>query len=127
VQQAETFASTIVLSNRDGSYALVALPREAQIAPLYGILSGDFDHDGKLDLLLAGNFSGVQPEIGSMMASYGLMLHGNGHGGFTALHEAQSGFSVPGEARDIQRLRSSHGDLYVVARNNDRPLFFRRR
>ena len=127
VKQAETFASVIALSNRNGAYTLVALPREAQIAPLYGILSGDFDHDGKLDLLLAGNFSGVQPEIGSMMASYGLMLHGNGHGGFTALNEARSGFIVPGEARDIQRLRSIHGDLYVVARNNDRPLFFRPR
>ena len=127
LKQAETFASAIALSNRDGSYTLVPLPREAQIAPVYGILAGDFDHDGKLDLLLAGNFSGVQPEIGSMMASYGLMLHGDGHGAFTALDEAQSGFVVPGEARDIQRLRSARGDLYVVARNNDRPLFFRRR
>ena len=127
MKQAETFASAVALSNRDGSYALVPLPRQAQIAPLYGILSGDFDHDGKLDLLLAGNFSGVQPEIGSMTASDGLLLHGNGHGGFTALNEARSGFVVPGEARDIQRLRSIHGDLYVVARNNDRPLFFQRR
>ena len=127
LKQAETFASATLLSNPDGSYTLVPLPREAQIAPVYGILAGDFDHDGKLDLLLAGNFSGVQPEIGSMMASYGLMLHGNGHGGFTALHEAQSGFVVPGEARDIQRLRTTRGDLYVVARNNDRPLFFRLR
>src|SRR5258708_38336938 len=88
VKQAETFASAIALSNRDGSYTLVPLPREAQIAPVYGILAGDFDHDGKLDLLLAGNFSGVQPEIGSMMASYGLMLHGNGHGGFIPLDRA---------------------------------------
>jgi hypothetical protein len=127
VKQAETFATTVALSNRDGSYTLVPLPREAQIAPVYGILAGDFDHDGNLDLLLAGNFSGVPPEIGSMMASYGLMLHGDGHGGFTALHEAQSGFVVPGEARDIQRLRTRRGDLYVVARNNDRPLFFRPR
>ena len=127
VQQAETFASAIALSNRDGSYTLAPLPREAQIAPVYGVVAGDFDHDGNLDLLLAGNFSGVQPEIGSMMASYGLMLHGNGHGGFTALNEGQSGFVVPGEARDIQRLRTIHGDLYVVARNNDRPLFFRPR
>ncbi|HXG96179.1 MAG TPA: VCBS repeat-containing protein [Gemmatimonadales bacterium] len=127
LQQAETFASAVLLSNRDGSYTLVPLPREAQIAPVYGILAGDFDHDGKLDLLLAGNFSGVQPEIGSMMASYGLLLHGDGHGGFTALNEAQSGFAVPGEARDIQRLRTRRGDLYVVARNNDRPLFFRPR
>jgi len=127
LKQAETFASAIALSNRDGSYTLVPLPPEAQIAPVYGIFSGDFDHDGKLDLLLAGNFSGVQPEIGSMMASYGLMLQGNGHGGFRALKEAQSGFVVPGESRNIQRLRTRRGDLYIIARNNDRPLFFRPR
>jgi enediyne biosynthesis protein E4 len=127
VKQAETFATALALSNRDGSYTLVALPSAAQIAPVYGILAGDFDHDGKLDLLLAGNFSGVQPEIGSMMASYGLMLRGNGRGGFTPWHADQSGFVVPGESRDIQRLRTARGDLYIVARNNDRPLFFRAR
>jgi len=126
-KQAETFATALALSNRDGSYTLVPLAREAQIAPVYGILAGDFDHDGKLDLLLAGNFSGVQPEIGSMMASYGLMLRGNGRGGFTPLHADQTGFVVPGESRDIQRLRTRRGDLYIVARNNDRPLFFRPR
>ncbi|HEY7194596.1 MAG TPA: VCBS repeat-containing protein, partial [Gemmatimonadales bacterium] len=125
VKQAETFATAIALSNRDGSYTLVALPREAQIAPVYGILASDFDHDGKLDLLLAGNFEGVQPEIGSMMASYGLMLRGDGRGRFTPLRAGESGFFVPGEARDIERLRTRRGDLYIIARNNDRPLFFR--
>ena len=125
-KEAETFASAVALSNRDGSYALVALPREAQIAPVYGILAGDFNHDGKLDLLLAGNFSGVQPEIGSMMASRGLLLFGDGRGGFAPVPASESGFVVPGEGRDIQRLRTARGDLYVVARNNDRPLFFRR-
>ncbi len=127
VKQTETFATALALSNRDGSYTLVAPPSAAQIAPVYGILAGDFDHDGKLDLLLAGNFSGVQPEIGSMMASYGLLLRGNGRGGFTPLRADQSGFVVPGETRDIQRLRTARGDLYIVARNNDRPLFFRAR
>jgi len=127
VKQAETFATAIALSNRDGSYTLLPLPREAQIAPVYGILATDVDHDGKLDLLLAGNFSGVQPNIGSMMASYGLMLRGDGHGRFTPLRAGESGFFVPGEARDIQRLRTGRGDLYIVARNDDRPLFFRPR
>jgi hypothetical protein len=37
----------------------------------------------------------------------------------------ESGFFVPGQARDIARVRTPRGDLYVVARNNDRPLFFR--
>ncbi len=124
-KQAYTFATALARNNGDGSFTLVPLPRAAQLAPVYGILAADVDRDGRLDLLLAGNFDGVKPEIGRMSASYGLYLRGNGRGGFTPIETAQSGFLVRGQARDIQHLRTRHGDLYVVARNNDRPLMFR--
>jgi hypothetical protein len=125
VKQVETFESALARNNGDGSFTLVPLAREAQIAPVYGLLAGDFDRDGKLDVLLAGNLAGVQPAIGNMMASDGLLLRGDGRGGFSPVRATDSGFFVPGQARDIQRLRTRRGDLYVVARNNDRPLFFR--
>jgi len=124
-KQAYTFATTLVRNNGEGSFTLVPLPRAAQLAPVYGILAADCDGDGHLDLLLAGNFDGVKPEIGRMSASYGLFLRGDGRGGFTPVEAAQSGFLVPGQARDIQRIRTRHGELYVVTRNNDRPLMFR--
>ncbi len=77
--------------------------------------------------MLAGNFDGLPPELGGRMsASYGLILRGDGHGNFTPLDVSRSGFFVPGETRDIQRVSSArYGTLYVVARNNDRPLVFR--
>jgi hypothetical protein len=124
-KQARTLATALARNNGDGSFTLVPLPLEAQLAPVYGILAGDFDGDGKVDLLLAGNFDGVQPSIGRMSASYGLMLRGDGKGGFTPVPVAESGFFVPGQARDIKRVRTRRGDLYVVTRNNDRPLIFR--
>src|SRR5205823_6293803 len=83
VKQAHTFATALARNNGDGSFTLSALPLEAQLAPVYGILAQDVDGDGKPDLLLAGNFDGVQPEIGRMSASYGLVLRGDGHGRFT--------------------------------------------
>ena len=125
VKHVETFASVLARNNGDGSFTLVPLPREAQMAPIYGLLAGDFDRDGKLDILLAGNLAGVQPAMGSMTASYGLLLRGDGRGGFTPVRATDSGFFVPGQARDIQRLRTRRGNLYIVSRNNDRPLFFR--
>ena len=125
VKRAETFATTLVRNNGDGSFTLIPLPRAAQVAPVYGILAGDFDGDGKTDLLLAGNFDGVQPEFGRMAASYGLFLRGDGRGHFTPVPALASGFFVPGQARDIERVRTRHGDLYLVTRNNDRPLLFR--
>ncbi|PYP40617.1 MAG: hypothetical protein DMD48_02890 [Gemmatimonadetes bacterium] len=124
-KKTETFATSLARNNGDGSFTLAPLPLAAQIAPVYGILADDFDQDGKLDLLLAGNFDGVKPDLARMSASYGLFLRGDGAGHFTPVRTAESGFFVPGQVRDIQKLRTRAGDLYIVARNNDRPLFFR--
>ncbi|HEY6209212.1 MAG TPA: VCBS repeat-containing protein, partial [Gemmatimonadales bacterium] len=125
LKPAHTFATALARNNGDGSFTLIPLPREAQLAPVYGILARDFAGHGKTDLLVAGNFDGVRPEIGRMSASYGMFLHGDGTGRFTPVPTSRSGFFVPGQARDIQRVRTRRGDLYVVTRNNDRPLVFR--
>lgn len=125
LRTAYTFATSVAHNNGDGSFTLMPLPAEAQLAPVYGILAIDADRDGRSDLLLAGNFDGFKPEIGRMSASYGLMLRGDGKGKFTPLRAVESGFMVPGQARDIQRVRTANGELIVVARNNDRPLVFR--
>jgi hypothetical protein len=125
LKQANTFATSFVRNNGDGSFTVVPLPSEAQLAPVYGILATDVDRDGHADLLLAGNFDGFKPEIGRMSASYGLVLRGDGKGAFTPVRAPESGFFVPGQARDIQRVRTPQGELIVVTRNNDRPLIFR--
>jgi hypothetical protein len=127
VKKANAFATSLVRNNGDGSFTMIPLPSEAQIAPVYGILPADFDGDGKPDLLLAGNFDGVKPEIGQMSAGYGVFLRGQGKGKFIPVRTADSGFLVPGQTRDIQRVRTKKGDIYIVARNNDRPLVFRSR
>jgi hypothetical protein len=100
------------------------LPLAAQVSPVFGLLAADFDGSGKTEVLLAGNFDGVKPEIGTLTASFGAFLRDDGKGHFTAVPELESGFEVPGETRDIQRVRTRNGVIYVVARNNDRPLVF---
>ncbi|MDB4877987.1 MAG: ASPIC/UnbV domain protein [Gemmatimonadetes bacterium] len=127
VKTAYTFASSLVRNNGDGSFTVMPLPDEAQLAPVYGILATDIDRDGHTDLVMGGNFEGFKPAIGAMTASYGLVLRreSKGDGSFTPLRAPESGFSVPGQVRDIQRVRTANGDLIVVARNNDRPLVFR--
>jgi hypothetical protein len=60
-----------------------------------------------------------------MAASYGLLLRGDGKGKFTPSRAPESGFFVPGQSRDIARLRTAAGATYIVTRNNDAPLFFR--
>jgi pimeloyl-ACP methyl ester carboxylesterase len=121
-----TFATSLVRNNGDGSFTVIPLPAEAQISPVYGIVAADVNGDGHPDLLLAGNFDGLQPELGPMRTSFGAVLLGDGKGGFAAVPPARSGFVVPGQTRDIQRVRTARGDVYIVARNNDRPLVFAR-
>jgi len=125
VKNAYTFATVLAKNNGDGSFTLVPLPREAQFSPVYGILASDVDRDGKVDLMLAGNLDGVKPETGRMSGGYGVLLKGDGRGNFIPVRTRDSGFFVPGQARDIQRLRTARGEVYVVTRNNDRPLVFR--
>ena len=137
VEKVYTLASSMALNNGDGSFTLVPLPDEAQLAPIYGMLAIDVDRDGHTDLVVGGNFDGFKPEIGRMAASYGLVLLGAGELAGGAKAESQhavpfrvasalaSGFEVPGQTRDIARVRGAGGDLVVVARNNDRPLVFR--
>jgi hypothetical protein len=124
-KSAQTFATSLVRNDGDGKFTLIPLAREAQLAPVYGILPEDIDGDGKTDLLMAGNLDEVRLEIGAMHASYGLVLRGDGRGAFSPSHATESGFRVPGQARDIQRVRTRDGSLYFVTRNNDRPLVFR--
>jgi hypothetical protein len=124
VKQAYTFATTLVRNDGGGRFTLLPLPLEAQLAPVYGILPADVDLDGHLDLLVAGNLDGATPAIGRMRASYGLLLRGDGAGGFTPVEGLESGFVVPGQAREIQRVQTRQGVRYVVTRNDDRALVF---
>ena len=107
--------SCVFLNDGKGGFEKKALPGEAQFSPVYGILPGDFDGDGKMDLLVGGNFYESKPEVGIYDASYGLLLKGDGRGGFVPVPAEKSGFFVKGAVRDIEKV----GDRVVVAMNND--------
>jgi hypothetical protein len=117
--EAHTFSSAIALNNGNGMFTLRPLPMEAQFAPVYAILARDFDGDGRMDLLLAGNFYGVPPVIGRYDASYGLLLRGAGDGRFTPVDMEDSNILIEGQSRRMRMLRGAGGaSLVAVARNN---------
>jgi len=120
VLEADQFANAVAI-NRGGSFALQPLPVEAQFAPVYASLADDFDGDGQTDLIVAGNFYGVTPVQGRYDASYGLLLHGDGHGGFSAVDMERSGLEIDGQVRRMAGLKRAKGErVILVARNDDR-------
>ena len=128
VLTAHTFASAVALLGANGTFTLTPLPIEAQFAPVYASVARDFDGDGKIDLLLGGNFLGAPPMLGRSDASYGVLLHGLGDGTFTAVDLVASGVMIRGEVRHMQPVKRADGHTtIVVARNNDRLAFLRTR
>lgn len=118
--KASCFASCYLENKGNNQFTLTPLPREAQFSPIYGIHTGDFNQDGNLDMILAGNFFGTRIKFGEYDANKGLLLTGNGKGDFTVLNDVQSGFHINGEVRDIADVRLASGKkIMIFALNND--------
>ncbi len=94
-----SWLESVVLLNRGDHFELRALPAEAQLAPVFGVVAQDFDGDGRVDLFLAQNFFGLQPDVPRLDAGRGLLLRGDGRGGFDALTATMSGLAIYGEQR----------------------------
>ena len=120
-----TMLSSVLLKNTKGQLSLTELPDPAQWSPVFAFATGDFNKDGKTDILSGGNFYGVTPYEGRYDASYGTVFlkNANGYGAVPAL---QSGLLLEGEVRDIKKLRTANGkELYLVARNNNTLLIYK--
>ncbi|AMR34461.1 hypothetical protein A0256_07360 [Mucilaginibacter sp. PAMC 26640] len=111
--------SCVVLNSGKGRFKLQPLPAEAQFSTVFGLVVKDQDGDGKADILLGGNFYQSKPEAGIYDASYGLLLKGNGSGGFRAVAPQQSGILVKGAVRDILQIDAGSKTLLVFAKNNE--------
>lgn len=91
--------TSVVLLNRGGRFEAHPLPAEAQWAPAFGLAVADFDGDGHTDVFLAQNLFAVRPEDSRLDAGRGLLLRGNGKGGFAPIPGDQSGIEIYGEQR----------------------------
>jgi hypothetical protein len=96
--RATWLASTVFL-NRGDRFELVLLPAEAQLAPAFGVSMADFDGDGNEDVFLSQNFFPVQPAASRLDAGRGLLLRGDGSGGFSSVPGQESGLMIYGEGR----------------------------
>jgi hypothetical protein len=119
--------SGVFLSQADGRHRFEPLPRRAQIAPVNGIVAGDFDGDGHADIYVVQNSYAPAPATGRFDGGLSQLLLGDGGGNFAAVPPAESGLAVPGDAKAVVVL-DFDGDGrpdFAVSRNNGATLAYR--
>ncbi|WP_448636245.1 FG-GAP repeat domain-containing protein [Pedobacter panaciterrae] len=99
--KANHLKTTAFINNGKGKFKELDLPIEAQFSPVFTVTAIDYDKDGNKDLLLCGNISRARLRFGKYDANYGLLLKGNGKGGFTYISQQKSGFNIKGDVRSV--------------------------
>ena len=66
--------NTMLFKNEDKKLKAIELPVQVQWSPVYGFVVEDVNHDGRNDILMAGNFIYSDTESGEMDAGNGTLL-----------------------------------------------------
>lgn len=109
----------------NGNFKLSPLPKEAQFAPVYGILSEDLNSDGLQDVILVGNNYSTEVVNGRYDASFGTILINQGHGEFEEMSALETGFFVKGDAKSLVRAEVGENSVVVTGINNSSASTFK--
>ena len=79
---------------------------------------GDFNEDGRVDVLLGGNYRGGSVYQGNYDASNGSLLQGDGKGNFNTDTFSFKRSKFQGEVRDIKAVKTKTGIIHLISKNN---------
>ena len=123
--QANTFESVYIENRGNGMFEFQPLPIEAQFSSINDILINDYNNDGHLDILIAGNMYATEVRTPRNDASIGLLLTGDGQGNFKSILHTESGFFVPFDVKSMVEMQVNHNRYIFVGSNNNNMQVFR--
>jgi hypothetical protein len=109
---------SVYLENKGGSFVVHPLPMQAQFTPVYAISVLDYDQDGNLDFILAGNQNSSRLRIGVMDSNFGQLFKGDGAGGFEFVPQKDSGLNFMGDIKSLQIMNVGNDKMLFVGVNN---------
>lgn len=124
VKQVNESRSGLLRNNGKWNFSWEPFPVQAQFSPVHAIETADINGDGNIDILLAGNFFDVLPELGRYDASYGVVLQGKGKGEFDVVPTKRSGFFMRGQVRKMKLIKLGGREAVIVAKNGDSAQVF---
>ncbi|MEM1323317.1 MAG: VCBS repeat-containing protein [Bacteroidota bacterium] len=119
--EAKVFTS-MYIENQNGVFHPKALPNEAQISPIFGTAIYDWNGDGYLDMLVAGNYYQREVETTRSDAGIGRLLLGDGKGNFEPMPAAQAGLRAYKDVRAVGLVLDDQQQPMVLIANNDDAL-----
>jgi hypothetical protein len=122
ILRANEFRSALFLNEGGKTFRMIPLPAEAQWSVADGMISGDFDGDGFLDIAMNCNDFGTDVLTGRYDALNGLILKGKGNGEFETLSFTESGLYLPGNGKALVVLNDADGRPLLAASANRGPL-----
>lgn len=122
ILEANYFQTALLINDGKGHFTMRALPVQAQLSVINGMVVDDFNGDGNLDIVMNGNDYGTEVATGRYDALNGLLLQGDGKGNFLAQSILQSGIFIPGNGKALVKLRSAAGKYLLAAGQNRGPL-----
>jgi hypothetical protein len=117
--QVNTFKTSYIENLGNGKFRLKPLPNEAQISNTNAILIADYTSDGKFDITIGGNLYSSEEETTRLDAGRGLLLAGNGSGGFFPISPFNSGLYLSGDVKDLKEIKIGAGKFIIASRNRD--------
>ncbi|WP_051957512.1 VCBS repeat-containing protein [Altibacter lentus] len=120
----KSFASIYLENTGDSQWLIRPLPRMAQLSSLNGIRTSDFNNDGFLDAIVAGNLYASEVETPRNDAGNGLILLGDGKGSFKAEPCMNTGFFAPNDVKELQFINIKGKPHIIAVNNNDLLQFF---
>lgn len=123
--KATIFESSYLENLGDGKFRLTSLPIECQLAPINAVFVKDFDADGNLDVLLAGNDFYAETHFGRYDGLHGVFMKGDGTGDFKSISSKESGFYVPNQASQVIEIKDiENNSLLLIGQNNEDSKLF---
>jgi enediyne biosynthesis protein E4 len=118
VVQANNFKTSYIKNNGNGKFEIMALPVQAQVSTINGMVTDDFNGDGNVDVAVNGNDFGTEVSVGRYDALNGLLMLGDGKGNFKPQSIIESGIYIPGNGKSLVKLKSENGKYILAASQN---------
>ncbi|MEX2512234.1 MAG: VCBS repeat-containing protein [Cyclobacteriaceae bacterium] len=119
--------ASVYLENVGGNFTIHELPEQAQFSPIFAFEFDDLNGDGRLEMMTGGNLSRTRVSTGQLDANPGFVLAGEEDGVLKLLPLRNTGISLKGNVRAIQKISIKDKNYLIYTFNNQGLKVFEKR